>query len=257
MLYFAIVAAVAIILFVAFRTIQANRPLRRYTVTRRAGGLPFLSTCCAAATRPLGWTQDGWVAACRQCGEWQYLGEDHKNPPPGFNIDGTPNSEYERLIQQGYRESALARLHRVGQERRDFRFDAYDSAHPSERLTDPSLLPEVTSKHHIHEWTELWEIGKAEPKDIRCRVCGERKPDYADEGDLLDMPPQPNMGGEGNPEYKGPHYDSLHEPAVRFIQYELRGDPIPGTAVIPAGSFSVVGPIEGERDAPRYQERDE
>jgi hypothetical protein len=47
------------------------------------------STCCNSEMQPYGWTADGWVALCKVCGNWQYLGDDHDNPPQGFNFDGS------------------------------------------------------------------------------------------------------------------------------------------------------------------------
>jgi hypothetical protein len=60
-----------------------------------------------------------------------------------------------------------------------------------------------------------------------------------DAGEPLSSPPQPNIGGEGNPEYRGPHYDVPHG---RFVPYDLLRDPNPGEAVFAVGNaaFTII-----------------
>jgi hypothetical protein len=68
---------------------------------------------------------------------------------------------------------------------------------------------------------------------------------WADEGEPLAVPPQPNIGGEGHPDYQGPHYLVEHD---RFVPYDVLRDPIPGAAVHIVGSVACVGPLEVERE---------
>lgn len=165
----------------------------RYVVTRKRDGIPARSLCCGATTTPLGWTADGWVARCDFCLVWQYLGDDHRNPPPGFNLDGTP----QRGHAGGLVEDWGKRPYIVGER-------------PSDHAVPFRLLTEVTS----------------------------------DEGEPMEMPPQPNIGGEGHPSYQGPHYDMQHD---RFVPYDMLHDPIPGTAVHKVGNVAVAGPLPADQ----------
>jgi hypothetical protein len=71
---------------------------------------------------------------------------------------------------------------------------------------------------------------------------------WEDEGEPLAMPPQPNLGGLGNPEYKGPHYDSVLANEPRFVPYDVIGDVPADRAVSFAddGNGAVAGPLEVE-----------
>jgi hypothetical protein len=66
---------------------------------------------------------------------------------------------------------------------------------------------------------------------------------WSDEGDPLpaSMAHQPNIGGEGNPDYQGPHYEVDHD---RFVPYDVIGDPFPGAAVHIVGNVAMTGPLE-------------
>jgi hypothetical protein len=66
-----------------------------------------------------------------------------------------------------------------------------------------------------------------------------------DQGEPLpaSMSHTPNVGGEGQPEYAGPHYDVEHD---RFVPYDVLRDPIPGAAVHIVGNVACVGPLEDE-----------
>ena len=69
-----------------------------------------------------------------------------------------------------------------------------------------------------------------------------------DEGEPLAAPPAPNLGGEGNPDYRGPHYDSLLEgQAAAWAPYEMLHKPPEGAAVYAIGEHHYVQP-EGEND---------
>jgi hypothetical protein len=73
---------------------------------------------------------------------------------------------------------------------------------------------------------------------------GQARVDPENDGEPLSNPPQPNLGGEGNPDYAGPHYESVHELGTRFVPYDMLRDPPEGVAVIPVKqSFGIVGPI--------------
>lgn len=72
---------------------------------------------------------------------------------------------------------------------------------------------------------------------------------WDEEGEPLKTPPPPNLGGEGNPEYQGPHYDSVHGLETRFAQYDLLREPPEGAAVYTLGQAAAFGPIpKGESD---------
>lgn len=66
-----------------------------------------------------------------------------------------------------------------------------------------------------------------------------------DQGEPLpaSMSHTPNVGGEGQPEYAGPHYDVEHD---RFVPYDVLRDPIPGAAVHIVGNVACVGPLEDD-----------
>lgn len=66
-----------------------------------------------------------------------------------------------------------------------------------------------------------------------------------DQGEPLpaSMTSTPNVGGEGNPDYQGPHYEVEHE---RFVPYDVIGDPFPGAAVHFIGNDAMTGPLEDE-----------
>jgi hypothetical protein len=66
---------------------------------------------------------------------------------------------------------------------------------------------------------------------------------WADEGEPLAVPPPPNIGGEGHPDYQGPHYAVPHD---RFVPYDVLRDPLPGAAVHIVGNVACVGPLEVE-----------
>lgn len=56
----------------------------------------------------------------------------------------------------------------------------------------------------------------------------------------------PNIGGEGNPPYAGPHYESVHGPETRFVPYDVCREVEPGKAVhyAPVAGLAVFGPID-------------
>jgi hypothetical protein len=69
---------------------------------------------------------------------------------------------------------------------------------------------------------------------------------WADEGEPLAVPPPPNIGGEGHPDYQGPHYATAHD---RFVPYDVLRDPPEGAAVHIVGNAACVGPLEIEPGA--------
>jgi hypothetical protein len=73
---------------------------------------------------------------------------------------------------------------------------------------------------------------------------------HFDDGEPLELPPQPNIGGEGQPDYAGPHYESVIGEEPRFVPYNMLHDPIPGTAVHKVGNVAVAGPLpaKGENE---------
>lgn len=87
-----IVAATIFIVVISLKLL--SWAVRSYARGRHASGglIASKSLCCGAFMRPLGWSQDGWLAECRACGQWQYLGDDYENPPLGFGLSGLPDS---------------------------------------------------------------------------------------------------------------------------------------------------------------------
>jgi hypothetical protein len=81
--------------------------------------------------------------------------------------------------------------------------------------------------------------------DWRDQVLAEHFGDAEDEGEPLpaSMSHTPNVGGEGNPDYAGPHYEVEHD---RFVPYDVLRDPIPGAAVHIVGNTACVGPLEDD-----------
>jgi hypothetical protein len=213
-----------IILYGVYRIIRSEKQ----KVADALAGRHYLSRCCHASTTPYGWTQDGWVSTCDACGEWQYLGDNYLNPPPGFRYDGYPNAAPAPRPAASEPESrpSLSR-------------DSGSSLEvTSDRLTP--WPPRYTYESNPGDRTSgLWEDG--------------------DDGEPLPaaMARQPNIGGEGNPAYQGPHYDVPHD---RFVPYEVLGEPIPGTAVHLVGSVAVVGPlpeIDGDNNIREWKPDDE
>lgn len=110
-----------------------------------------------------------------------------------------------------------------------------DFEHPPEdAITDA----EVTS--------DYYPVGKSFAAARIARAMG-------DEGEPLpaSLASTPNIGGEGHPDYAGPHYEVEHE---RFVPYDVIGDPFPGAAVHFIGNDATVGPLED--DLPQGQEDD-
>jgi hypothetical protein len=166
-----------IIVWIVASTIVGNRR----KIGQAVAGSYFRSTCCGATTTPIGWTEEGWTSGCDECGTWQYLGDDHDNPPPGFQADGRP---------------------------------------------------EVTSEE------PYYPVKKARAAAHIARAFG-------DEGEPLPTPAMPNIGGEGHPDYQGPHYAVPHD---RFVPYDMLDEPIPGTAVHRVGDVAFAGPLPAEGD---------
>lgn len=254
---------------------------RRYKVTWKAGGLPAKSLCCAAPTQPIGWTADGWVSSCRACGAWQYLGDDFDNPPPGFQqrdaaVNSKPyaGSDDEVIPFKGYARGGLVdpsgpRV-RVGELSQDCILGSprlYRGADLYARMSDnPADVLADLSGQPVNEETRQYldaEVTSKSPHACRMLDCDEpivrlglcqhhwdwlNAVERLEEGEPLTSPPMPNVGGEGHPDYQGPHYDSLldgQEP--RYAPYEMLNEPIPGTAVVSVGRTAFV-PIEGQGD---------
>lgn len=218
-----------IIVWIVASTIIGNRR----KIGQAVAGTYVRSTCCGATTTPIGWTEEGWTSLCDECGTWQYLGDDHDNPPPGFNADGTPISR----VLPAPRPSTVRGPADAGQ-----------------LVSRSTFDPEVTS-----EITPYPADCTCHPDD-RPAICQrlfaasacvaayrERYPEiaamWADEGEPLAVPPPPNIGGEGHPDYQGPHYAVPHD---RFVPYDVLRDPLPGAAVHIVGNVACVGPLEVE-----------
>jgi len=89
---------------------------------------------------------------------------------------------------------------------------------------------------------------KGEVLDTRYITPAEPEVTSEDEGEPLAVPPAPNLGGEGNPDYRGPHYESLLEgQAAAWAPYEMLHEPPEGAAVYAIGEHHYVQP-EGEND---------
>lgn len=323
---------VALWLPLLVRYIRHRRAIRRrldeISVTWRKGGLAARSLCCGATCQPLGWSQDGWIASCRQCGTWQYLGEDHDNPPPGFRIDGKPEGfvaggHIFAMEKDGVRtEVTSAKYHRDwGGQAGDLEYEM-TIQRPGERLVVSAdhvrceLPPRADPYGQVQDdgtisWREGYALthgivaipldqrDKAEEHGWRfkatsgeSRVHMERTQEehianlrrleaipgyigrtagdtpwdseqpyypvgksqaaariaraFGDEGEPLKTPPMPNIGGEGHPDYQGPHYNTPHD---RFVPYDMLHDPIPGTAVHQGvNGAGCAGPLATERN---------
>lgn len=235
----------AIIAWIAVSTWIGNRCFRargdalhdRYKVTWRKGGLPAISLCCGASTTPLGWTQDGWVSVCSACGNWQYLGDDHANPPPGFRLDGRPEvtSDIHATVAEAVFPSP---------ERCDL-CGEYVSEHADD--CPRRILEEMTAKQRTFA------------DDILPHYLDTLTQAEIESGEFLPAAMQrpPNIGGEGNPEYAGPHYQAPEDYMPRYAPYDMLRHPPEGAAVFGAPDGMVVGPlpIEGEDDAEESEGR--
>lgn len=245
--------------------------------------LRLRSTCCNARITPLGWTQDGWVSTCDECHAFQYLGDDHDNPPSGFRHDGRPTGRFHSggLVGDGIRSDEVpARLSN------EFIVPLPNAASKaprpaaSEPESRPSLSRDSGSPHNSMGaairraiMPEVTSLCTCDPLD-RPPVCPRKYavsdcvaayraayPEIAamwsDEGEPLLSPPQPNIGGLGNPPYAGPHYDVPHD---RFVPYDVLGEPIPGTAVHFVGNAACMGPlpeIDGDNNIREFNPDDE
>jgi hypothetical protein len=208
-------------------TIIGNRRKIRQAVA----GTYIRSICCGSTTTPLGWSQDGWVSRCDECGEWQYLGDDHSNPPPGFNLDGTPISRRPssppNVASGPADEGQLVSRPEVTSEITPYPADC--TCHPDDRP------PICLRRFAASECVAAYRARYPEIADM-----------WADEGEPLAVPPPPNIGGEGHPDYQGPHYASAHD---RFVPYDVLRDPPEGAAVHIVGNVACVGPLEVEKGA--------
>jgi hypothetical protein len=116
-----------------------------------------------------------------------------------------------------------------------------DYEHPPQ---DAIIGTEVTSAFY-----EEMRLGQARHFDRLARDFSE------DEGEPLpaSMSHAPNIGGEGNPDYAGPHYAAPVDyelPENRFVPYDVLRDPPDGAAVHFVGNAACVGPLsdESQRD---------
>lgn len=199
------------------------------------------STCCHAFMRPYGWTADGWVATCRACGNWQYLGDDHENPPLGFNTDGSgdfrrnarcagPN-EIDYLMPGTLPADAVMpelRQRHIG--KHPALGAPYGNASGGVILCTCNVRYQLAGEHREGCPLRPYRVGE-QPTEQFTEVTSDPLL-QDDEGEPLTLPPMPNVGGEGNPVYEGPHYapDEL-APEQRFIPYDMLRNPIPGTGV--------------------------
>jgi hypothetical protein len=249
-----------IIVWIIVHTVRSNRR----KIGQAVAGTYIRSTCCGATTTPIGWTEEGWTSLCDECGTWQYLGDDHDNPPPGFNSDGTPISRVlpaprpSTVRGPADDRQLVSRPTCTCDTLRYVNGDHLPDC-PTQRVayydvTAGGAEPEVTS-----EITPYPADCTCHPDD-RPAICQrrfaasecvaayrERYPEiaamWADEGEPLAVPPPPNIGGEGHPDYQGPHYAVPHD---RFVPYDVLRDPLPGAAVHIVGNVACVGPLEVE-----------
>lgn len=222
-----------IIVWIVASTIIGNRRKIRAALL----GTFDRSTCCGATTTPLGWTADGWTSRCDACGEWQYLGDDHNNPPSGFQADGRPLPTLILSVD----DQISPALNRVAESIRR-------AINPAEVTSEITPYPHDCTCHPDDRPAICQRLFAASACVAAYR---ERYPEIAamwEEGEPVVTPPLPNIGGEGHPDYAGPHYNVPHD---RFVPYDLLRDPEPGTAVHAAGDVAFAGPLpeEGKDDA--------
>jgi hypothetical protein len=251
--------------------------------SRRKIGLalkgPVRSLCCNADISDIVWTADGWVATCHSCGGWQYFG-DHEyeiatrplaaDPP----FDMRPPSQ---VIPLDSRRQAPrpAATEPAGEGQLAGRLEDNSMAQSIGRAIDPRM-PEVTSDErrtgkspalgapygrdctcnpadrppvcqHLYaagDCMKSYALSRDEYTAKRARAAAHVARAYGDEGEPLAVPPQPNLGGEGSPDYQGPHYRVQHD---RFVPYDVLRDPVPGAAVHIVGPVACMGPLEEER----------
>lgn len=199
----------AIIAWIVISTIIGNR---RKIGAALAGNhyVNLQSLCCAAEITPIVWTADGWVAACRECGAWQYFGDDF-------------NEISENIITSDSRRSPAPRPSAVNGPESLATGLRPNSSEPEVTSDGPSELP-------------YYPVLKARAAATIAHALG-------DEGEPLAVPPPPNIGGEGHPDYQGPHYAVPHD---RFVPYDVLRDPPEGAAVHIVGNVACVGPLEVE-----------
>lgn len=272
-LWIAVIATLAIIAVGGFAVDHLLKLLRRrQAVQRRIEAMtPAYSICCGCVCKPIGWSADGWIASCRSCGAIQYLGDDHENPPGGFEITGKARIGFhaggvvkaseprrDRVIGKhpslgapygfadgGYVSPTGRRPSDPEMQRLPLPGEHLISREAAERMRDNfrrrfgSLWPTQDEAHaararanHSAEVTSdepYYPVGKARIQAELTYRLG------IDEGEPLATPPLPNIGGEGHPEYKGPHYESDEVP--QFIPYDMKlNNPNrpDGVAVMPA-----------------------
>lgn len=205
------------------------------------------SLCCNAATFRPRWTADGWVAPCQMCGAWQYLGDDYSVKPEDAITDF---------------HGDMAKTWRSIGEETPWGKPRYRSVEPDHGLIESDtpihpLQAEVTSGDSIR----CEDCDTIYPREDRgCPNCGLRtsiseEAQAADNDDGDELPAAmlhtPNIGGEGHPEYEGPHYDSIHGLQDRFVRYDMLREPPAGAAVYTLGQAAAFGPLpqEGEDNA--------
>jgi hypothetical protein len=246
----------AIIVWIVISTIIGNR---RKIGAALAGNhyVNLQSLCCAAEITPIVWTADGWVAACRECGAWQYFGDDfneiseniitsdsRRSPAPRPSAVNGPES-----LATGLRPNCTCDTVRYinGDHLPDCPTQriGFMESNPGSEVTSDRYSPAQAEMlrddyRQAHpEIAALWDTpeGRQAVSNAALSVA------IADEGEPLAVPPPPNIGGEGHPPYAGPHYAVEHD---RFVPYDVLRDPIPGAAVHIVGNVACVGPLEVE-----------
>lgn len=119
-----------------------------------------------------------------------------------------------------------------------------------ERMTTPEvtscILCERPLPRHDKGCPILAALEFASPQEIKALDAYLAAQRSGDAGDALPTPPPPNIGGEGRPDYQGPHYDVEHP---RFVPYEMLHEPIPGTAVRQMGVEAEVEDMGDAQDS--------
>jgi hypothetical protein len=196
-----------------------------------------VSVCCGAPTFRPRWSADGWIAGCQMCGEWQYLGDDYEHPP----VDALPSYDDSRR-SPGSPPDAASGPGVEGQ------FGVRPTCTcDTIRYINGDHLPDCpTQSVGFYESTPGAEVTSDElPYYPHQKAFASARIAFAfgDDGEDMLTPPLPNIGGEGHPEYKGPHYIVPHD---RFVPYDVLRDPPEGAAVHIVGNVACVGPLEVE-----------
>jgi hypothetical protein len=256
--YMPLVGTALLTIIIVWITVSTMIGNRRKIRSALAG--PIRSLCCNADISQIVWSADGWVASCLNCGAWQYFGDheyelneiklyeppfDMRPPSQVIPMDSRRQAPRPAATEPAGEGQLAGRLEVTSDERRTGKSPALGAPYGRDCTCHPDDRPPVCQ--HLYaagDCMKSYALSRDEYATKRARAAAHVARAYGDEGEPLAVPPQPNLGGEGSPDYQGPHYRVQHD---RFVPYDVLRDPVPGAAVHIVGPVACVGPLEEER----------